>query len=85
LQERGDDKAGEGSKETILQRASQKAPQIGSEGSDDAAVDHVQAPQQQRHAAHEIEEDHAAQLFLLSFQTLIMGADSASSTGHLVI
>ena len=43
----------------LRERRAEEAPQVGAEGADDAAVDHVQAPQQQRHAAHEVEKDDA--------------------------
>ena len=34
--------------------------QVRAERAQDAAVDHVQAPQQQRHAAHQVEQNHAS-------------------------
>lgn len=73
LQERRHDHPGEERQEAISQRSSQQASEIGAKGPDDAAVDHMQSPQQQRHAAKKIEEDHAAQVFLLSLASLSMG------------
>ena len=34
--------------------------EVGPEGTHDSAVDHVEAPQQQRDATHQVEQDHAA-------------------------
>ena len=53
--------AGGEREEAVAQRRPQEAPQVGAERPDDPAVDHVQAPQQQRHAAHQVEKDHALQ------------------------
>jgi hypothetical protein len=36
-------------------RSAAQPPQVGAERAHDAAVDHVQAPQQQRHAAQQVE------------------------------
>ncbi|MDB6106704.1 MAG: hypothetical protein JWO52_6703, partial [Gammaproteobacteria bacterium] len=44
----------------ITQRAAEKATQVGPEGAHDPAVDHVQAPQEQRDAAYEIKKNHAS-------------------------
>jgi hypothetical protein len=37
---------------TVAQSARQKSTKIGTKGAQNSAVDHVQAPQQQRHATH---------------------------------
>ena len=43
-----------------LPAPSPAAAQVGTEGAQNAAVDHVQAPQQQRDAAHQVEKNHAS-------------------------
>ena len=57
LQQRGQAKPGGESGEAIAQRLAEEAAQVGAERAQHAAQDHVQAPQQQRHAAHQIEQD----------------------------
>ena len=44
----------------LLRRLAEQPAQIGTEGAQNPAVDHVQAPQQQRHAAHQVEKNHAS-------------------------
>ena len=60
LQDRGEADAGGERLEAIAQRLRQQPPQVGAERAQDAAVDHVQAPQQQRHAAHQVEKYEAS-------------------------
>ena len=60
LQDRGEAEAGGERLEAVAQRLRQQPPQIGTERAQDAAVDHVQAPQQQRHAAHQVEKNDAS-------------------------
>ena len=60
LQDRGHEHAREEGAHAVTQRRAQETPEIGAEGAHDAAVDHVQAPQQERHPAHEVKEDHAS-------------------------
>ncbi len=56
LQYRGDAEPGEERAPAVAEGASEQAPQIGSEGALDAALHHVQAPQQQRNRAGEIDQ-----------------------------
>ena len=42
----------------LLSALASQQPQVGPERAQDAALDHVQAPQQQRHAAHQVEKNH---------------------------
>ena len=44
----------------LLRALAEQLAQIGTEGAQNPAVDHVQAPQQQRHAAHQVEKNHAS-------------------------
>ena len=44
------------STQAVAEGASEKAPQVGAEGALDAALHHVQAPQQQRDRAGEIDQ-----------------------------
>ena len=52
----------------LLRRLCQQQPQVGPERAQDSAVDHMQAPQQQRHAAHQVEKNHGSHARLLSRQ-----------------
>ena len=60
LQQGGQADAGGKGGEAVVQRLRQQPPQIGTERAQNSAVDHVQAPQQQRHAAHQVEKNHAS-------------------------
>ena len=60
LKQRGQAEAGGEGGEAVAERLRQQTPQIGAERAQDAAVDHVQAPQQQRHAAHQVEKNERA-------------------------
>lgn len=60
LQQRGEADARRKGAETVFQRACQQRTQVGSERAQNPAVDHVQAPQQQRHATHQIEQNHTS-------------------------
>ena len=60
LQERGEAEAGGEGGEAVAERMREDAPQVRAERAQDAAVDHVQAPQQQRDAAHQIEKNDRA-------------------------
>ena len=58
LQDRGHAEAGGESGETVAQRRAERVAQLGAEGALHAGARHMHAPQQQRHAAGEIEERH---------------------------
>ena len=60
LQQRRQAEAGTERGEAIAQRLAEQAAQIGAERAQHAAEHHVQAPQQQRHAAHQIKQDQAS-------------------------
>jgi hypothetical protein len=60
LQQRGQADTGRECSKTVSQRARQQRAEIGTERAQDAALDHVQAPQQQRHATHQVEKNHAS-------------------------
>ncbi len=60
LQKRGDESSGEKGAKPVLQGDSEQAPQVRAERANHTAVDHVQAPEQQRDSAHQIENDCAA-------------------------
>ena len=47
-------------REAVAQRLGQQQSQVGPERAQDSAVDHVQAPQQQRDAAHQVEKNQAS-------------------------
>ena len=57
LQQRGQAEPGAEGGEAIAQRLAKNAAQIGTERAQHAAEHHVQAPQQQRHAAHQIKQN----------------------------
>ena len=46
--------------ETVIQGLRQKPSEIGTERAQNSAMDHMQAPQQQRHAAHQVEKNHTS-------------------------
>ncbi len=52
--------AGRKGGEAVVQALRQQRTQIGAERAQNPAVDHVQAPQQQRHATHQVEKNHAS-------------------------
>ena len=56
LQQRGHTETGAEGGEAIAQRLTEEAAQVRPERAQHAAQDHVQAPQQQRHAAHQVKE-----------------------------
>ena len=58
LHDRGQHKSGAERLEAIAQRPGKHAAQIGTERAQHAGEDHVQAPQQQRHAAHQIKQNN---------------------------
>ena len=60
LEQGGQTEAGAEGGEAVAQRLGQQQAQIGSERAQDPAVDHVQAPQQQRDAAHQVEKNEAS-------------------------
>src|SRR5207253_10046207 len=67
--------------EAVVQSPRQQLPQIGTEGAQYPAVDHVQAPQQQRHATHQVEKNdtsHQALLPDLSRKIRLSPNDSGS-------
>jgi len=65
LEQSGQPEAGGKRGEAIVQPLCQQKPQVRAEGAQDAAVDHMQAPQQQRDAAHQIEKDQTSHGFPL--------------------
>ena len=66
--------------EAVAQRLCQQLAQIGAERAQDPAVDHVQAPQQQRDAAHQVEQNQASHA--LSFPTIrVEGSGYRQSRG----
>jgi hypothetical protein len=66
LQESGQTQAGREGREPVAQRSRQQLPQLGAERAQDAALDHVQAPQQQRDTTHQIENNHRSHNGLLA-------------------
>ena len=60
LQKRRQTKARRKRGEAISQRSGKKPAEIGAERAQDSAVDHVQAPQQQRNATHQVEKNHGS-------------------------
>ena len=60
LQDGGDDHPEAEGAEPVAQRLAQELAQIGAEGAQDPALDHVQAPEQQGDAAHQVEDDQAS-------------------------
>jgi hypothetical protein len=56
LQQRGQAEAGGEGGEAVAQRLAQGTAQVRPERAQHAAQDHMQAPQQQRHAAHQVKE-----------------------------
>ena len=60
LQQRGQAEARDKGGEAVVERLRQQQAQIGAERAQNSAVDHVQAPQQQRHAAHQVEKNQAS-------------------------
>src|SRR6185312_14082475 len=60
LQYRGKPQSSRESRETVAERRRQQMPQFRAERAQDAALDHVQAPKQQRHSTHQIENDDRA-------------------------
>jgi hypothetical protein len=54
LEQRGQSESGGEGRETIAQGVRQQPAQVGAEGTRNAALDHVQAPEQQRDATHQI-------------------------------
>jgi hypothetical protein len=60
LEQRGQPKASGKCGQAVVQPLRQQQPQVGAEGAQNAAVDHMQAPQQQRDAAHQVEKNQAS-------------------------
>ncbi len=52
--------------EAVAQGLRQQQAQVGPERAQDPAVDHMQAPQQQRHAAHQVEKNQASHALFVS-------------------
>ena len=71
LEQRGEAEAGGKGGEAVVQRLRQQQPQVGTERAQDSAVDHMQAPQQQRHAAHQIEQNHGSHDRLLPGHSIL--------------
>jgi hypothetical protein len=65
---RRDEGAREKGAKPIVQRDAEQTAQIGAECAHDAAVDHVQSPEQQRDAAHQVENDRTAHALGSSYQ-----------------
>src|SRR6202011_3771903 len=78
LQQRGQAEAGGKGGEAVAQRLGQQQAQVRAERTQNAAVDHVQAPQQQRHAAHQVEKNHGPHARLLSRQFESRGQATAN-------
>ena len=55
---RGQAEAGAECGEAIAQCLAEEAPQIGAERAQHAAHHHMEAPQQQSHAAHQVQKNH---------------------------
>jgi hypothetical protein len=66
LEQGGETKAGAKGGEAVAQRLRQQQAQIGSERAQDAAVDHMQAPQQQRDATHQVEKNQTSHALFIS-------------------
>jgi hypothetical protein len=66
LEQRREPKAGGKGGETIVKRLGEQLPQVRPEGAQNPAVDHVQAPQQQRHATHQVEKNHGSHVWTAS-------------------
>jgi hypothetical protein len=60
LEQGGEAEAGGKGGEAVVERLAEQLAQIWSESAQNPAVDHVQAPQQQCHATHQIEKDHCS-------------------------
>jgi hypothetical protein len=60
LQKRGQADAGRKRREAVAQSFRQQPTEVRAEGTQNAAADHVQAPQQQRHAAKQVEKNHTS-------------------------
>jgi hypothetical protein len=60
LQQRGETNARRKCREAISQSSGKKLTEVGTECAQDPAVDHVQAPQQQRNAAHQVKKNDAS-------------------------
>ena len=56
--QRREDEAGAERLEAVAQRLGEEAAQIRTERAQHAGEDHVQAPQQQRHAAHQVKQNN---------------------------
>ena len=65
LEQGSQTKAGAKGGEAVAQGLCQQQAQIRSERAQDPAVDHMQAPQQQRDAAHQVEKNQTSHAFLL--------------------
>ena len=82
LEQRGQAEPGAKGGEAVVERFRQQEAQVGTECAQGAAVDHMQAPQQQRHAAHSIEKNHGshAHAHPESSRTVRLSANAAGST-----
>ena len=58
LEQRGHRNAGQERSKPVAQCHVEQMPQVLAERAHDAAVHHVQAPQQQRHTTHQVEKNH---------------------------
>ena len=66
LEQGGQTEAGAKGGEAVAQGLRQQQAQIGSERAQDPAVDHMQAPQQQRDAAHQVEKNQTSHALFVS-------------------
>jgi len=64
LQQRRYEHAAEKCCESVAKGSAEQPAQVGAERPHDAAVDHVESPEQQRHAAEQIEEKEIRHKFL---------------------
>ena len=62
LQDRGHHHAETEGAEAVAQGLAQEVAQIGAEGAQDPALDHMQAPEQQGNAAHQVKDDQASHI-----------------------
>jgi hypothetical protein len=73
LEQGGQAEAGAERGEPVAERPRQQQPQIGPEGPQDPAMDHVQAPQQERDAPHQIKQNKTSHTSWISRQIRVEG------------
>src|SRR6478752_2263936 len=70
--------------EAITKRLAEQPSQVRAKGTQNPAVDHVQAPQQQRHAAHQIEQYQRSHAPSPDWSRLVRLAPNAGGSNHLL-